>query len=98
MTEAMRLFSFHTAQRLRRYGRNVHAVGTIDEPGLGWGKTPAGGYSSGFADWDEQKWYEDRGWSFTNDPPSRPDHDWLKYLRIRNAVIGEQQKQASRDL
>ena len=98
MTEAMRLFNFHTAQRLRKFGRNVHAVGTIDEPGLGWGKTPAGGYATGFADWDEQPWYEQRGWSFTNDPPSRPDADWQKYMRVRNAVIGEQQAQAKRDL
>lgn len=98
MTEAMRLFSFHTAQRLRKFSKNIHAVGTIDEPGLGWGKTPAGGYATGFADWDEQPWYEQRGWKFTNDPPSRPDAEWQKYMEVRNAVIGEQQARARDDL
>jgi hypothetical protein len=42
MGATMRMFNRHTAQRLRRYRRNIVSVGTIDEPGLGRGKTPAG--------------------------------------------------------
>src|SRR5262249_57382583 len=42
MVEATRLLNFHTAQRLRRYARNIHAVGTLDEPGLTSPNTPAG--------------------------------------------------------
>ena len=71
MNDAMRLLSFHTSQRIRRFGTNVLSIGTLDEPGLGWGKTPAGGTASGYPDWDEQSWYESRGWQFTNDPASR---------------------------
>src|SRR5262249_28338347 len=55
MMEATRLLSLHTAQRLRRYQSNVLLVGTLDEPGLSWGKTPAGGMASGFPNWDEEK-------------------------------------------
>lgn len=98
MNEAMRLLSFHTAQRLRRFGPNIVSIGTLDEPGLGWGKTPAGGTASGFPDWDEQPWYEARGWQFTNDPASRPDADWLKYMAIRCEIMKECQRQARRDL
>ena len=98
MNEAMRLLSFHTAQRLRRFGNNVLSIGTLDEPGLGWGKTPAGGSASGFPDWDEQAWYEQRGWQFTNDPASRPADDWLKYMTIRCEIMKECQRQARRDL
>ena len=32
MNDAMRLLSFHTAQRLRRFGTNVVSIGTLDEP------------------------------------------------------------------
>lgn len=46
MEEATRLLSFHAAQRLRRYEHNVLLVGTLDEPGLSWGKTPVGGMAS----------------------------------------------------
>ncbi|MBW3540989.1 MAG: hypothetical protein KY476_12020 [Planctomycetes bacterium] len=98
MTEAMRLLSFHTAQRLRRYERNIVSVGTIDEPGLGWGKTPGGLTASGFPDWDETAWYESRGWKFTNDPASRPADDWLKYMTIRCGIIAQQQARARDDL
>jgi hypothetical protein len=98
MNDSMRLLSFHTAQRLRRFGSNVLSIGTLDEPGLGWGKTPAGGSASGFPDWDEQDWYEQRGWQFTNDPASRPADDWLKYLTIRCEMMKECQRQARRDL
>lgn len=98
MNDSMRLLSFHTAQRLRRFGSNVLSVGTLDEPGLGWGKTPAGGIASGFPDWDEQAWYEQRGWQFTNDPASRPADDWLKYMTIRCEIMKECQRQARRDI
>ena len=98
MNDSMRLLSFHTAQRLRRFGSNVLSVGTLDEPGLGWGKTPAGGSASGFPDWDEQDWYEQRGWQFTNDPASRLADDWLKYMTIRCEIMKECQRQARRDI
>jgi len=98
MSDTMRMFSLHTAQRLRRYSRNVAGLGTIDEPGLGPGKTPAGTWASGYANWDSAPWYERRGWTFTNDPASRPDADWLKYASIRGGIIGAQQLQARDDL
>ncbi len=97
-TEAMRLLNFHTAQRLRRYQRNIISVGTIDEPGLSWGKTPKGDTATGFPSWDERAWYEQRGWTFTNDPASRSDDDWMAYIAIRTSMILEQQAQAKRDL
>ena len=98
MNDAMRLLSFHTAQRLRRYSKNIVSVGTLDEPGLGWGKTPAGGTASGYPDWDETAWYERRGWKYTDDPASRPDDDWMKYMTIRCEIMKENQAQAKRDL
>lgn len=96
--EAMRLFSFHTAQRLRRYHRNILSVGTIDEPGLPHGKTPGGSLASGFPRWNERDWYESRGWKFTDDPGARPDDDWMKYLTIRCGILRESMDQARRDL
>jgi len=98
MTYMMRMFSLHVGQCLRRYDRNIVAIGTIDEPGLNYGQNPLGAWQSGFAPWDTRPWYEARGWAFTDDPASRPDDDWLRYLRIRTSVIGEQQAQARRDL
>ena len=98
MTESMRLFNFHAAQRLRRYGRNILSIGTIDEPGLAWGRTPSGGTASGFPNWNEQAWYEQRGWEFTGDPAARPADDWMKYLAIRTSILAEQTLQAKRDL
>lgn len=98
MNNAMRLLSFHTSQRLRRFTSNIVSVGTLDEPGLGWGKTPAGGTASGFPDWDEQAWYEQRGWQFTDNPASRDDADWLKYITIRCEIMKDCQRQARRDL
>ena len=98
MAESMRLFNFRAAQVLRRYAANIQAVGTLDEPGLAWGKTPAGGMASGFPNWDEKAWYEARGWTYTNDPGSRPDSDWMKYMAIRCAMIKEQNAQACQDL
>ncbi len=98
MREATRLLSFHTAQRLRRYGKNIVSVGTIDEPGLGWGRTPMGHTASGFPDWDEKRWYEEHDWKFTDDPAARDDADWMKYMTIRCAVIRENMEQAKRDL
>lgn len=98
MNNSMRLLSFHTSQRLRRFTSNIVSVGTLDEPGLGWGKTPAGGTASGFPDWDEQAWYEQRGWQFTDNPASRADADWLKYMTIRCEIMKDCQRQARRDL
>ena len=96
--EAMRLLSFGMGQRLRRFAPNILAVGTIDEPGLSWGKTPAGGYATGFPNWDEAAWYEARGWKFTDNPASRGDADWMKYMTVRSGIIGESQAQAKKDL
>lgn len=96
--QATRLLNFHTAQRLRRFGRNILSIGTIDEPGLSWGKTPTGGSASGFPNWDEQEWYEQRSWKYTNDPASRPEADWMKYLAIRCAILKESMAQAKQDL
>lgn len=97
MNDSMRLLSFHTSQRVRRFAPNIISVGTLDEPGLGWGKTPAGGTASGFPDWDEQAWYEQRGWQFTDNPASRTDDDWLKYMTIRCEIMKDCQRQARRD-
>lgn len=96
--EAMRLFNFHAAQRLRRYHRNILSVGAIDEPGLPHGKTPGGGLASGFPRWNERDWYEERGWKFTDNPGSRPDDDWMKYMTVRCGILGEIFDQAKRDL
>jgi hypothetical protein len=89
MQETMGLLNLHTAQRLRRYQRNLISIGTLDEPGLSWGRTPAGGSASGFPNWDEKRWYEDRGWKYTDDPASRPDADWMKYMDVRCDIIRE---------
>jgi hypothetical protein len=97
MGETMRMFNLHAAQRLRRYRRNLASVGTIDEPGLGPGKTPAGGWASGFANWDSGPWYEARGWKFTNDPAAGSDEDWRRYATIRGGIIGERQAEAHAD-
>lgn len=98
MTESMRLFNFRMAQVMRRYAANILSVGTLDEPGLSWGKTPAGGMASGFPNWDEKSWYEARGWNFTDDPGNRPDDDWMKYMAVRCSIIKEQNAQACKDL
>jgi hypothetical protein len=98
MNEAMRLLSFHTSQRLRRYAPNIVSVGCLDEPGLSWGKTPAGGMASGFPNRDEVEWYAARGWKYTDDPASRPADDWMKYMSIRCAIMKEQTARAAADL
>jgi len=98
MTENMRIFNFHVAQRLRRYAGNILLVGSLDEPGLPWGRTPAGGEATGFPGWNTKESYEARGWEFTDDPGSRPDEDWLKYMKIRCAMLGEQCAQAAKDI
>ncbi len=98
MTEAMRLFNFRTAQSLRRYALNIPALGTLDEPGLSWGKTPAGGMASGFPNWDEKAWYEARGWKYTQDIAAQSDADWMKYMTVRCAIMKEQNAQACKDL
>lgn len=98
MHPPMRLLSFSTAQRLRKYGPVVHAIGPIDEPGLAWGQTPAGGMASGFPTWAAKPWYEARGWEFTHDIASRSDADWMKYMTIRCAIIKENYDQARKDI
>ena len=98
MTEAMRLLSFHAGQRLRRYAPTIVSVGCIDEPGLSWGKTPAGGMASGFPNRDEVPWYASRGWKFTDDPAARPADDWMTYMRIRCGILKEQSNQAKKDV
>ena len=98
MVETMRLFNFHTAQRLRRYREAIASVGCLDEPGLAWGKTPAGGMASGFPNWDERAWYESRGWQYTSDIASRDDADWMRYMAIRCAILKENMDLAKRDL
>ncbi len=98
MMAMMRLFNFHIGQRLRRYGRNFLMVGTMDEPGLSWGKTPAGGMASGFPNWDEEPYYAAKGWTYTQDIGSQSDADFLKYMAIRCGIIGENNAQAKRDL
>ena len=98
MQELMRLFNLHTAQRLRRYERNILSVGTLDEPGLSWGRTPTGRMASGFPNWDEAAWYRQRGWTLTDDPASRSDADWMRYLNIRTAILKESNAQAKTDL
>lgn len=98
MIETMRLFNFHTAQRLRRYREGIVSVGCLDEPGLAWGKTPAGGMASGFPNWDERQWYESRGWQYTDDIASRDAADWMRYMTVRCAIMKENMDQAKRDL
>jgi len=96
--EACRLISFHTAQRLRRFHSSILYVGTIDEPGLPWGRSPNGNYVSGLPVWVDAPWYEARGWKFTEDPGSRPDADWMKYMEIRCAILKESMQWARQDL
>jgi hypothetical protein len=98
MNETMRMLSFHTAQRLRRFGPLVRGIGPIDEPGLAWGKTPAGGMASGFPNWDEQAWYETRGWKYTQDIANQSDADWMKYLTVRCNILAENYEQAKKDV
>ena len=98
MVEMMRMRSVHTGQRLRRYKENIISVGAIDEPGLSYGRTPAGMDQSGFPNWDEKEWYEERGWKFTNDPASGTDEEWLKYMKIRCGIIGQNMRWAREDL
>lgn len=98
MHDAMRLLNFHVAQHLRHVGPGVLSVGPIDEPGLAWGKTPAGGMASGFPLWLEKPWYEARGWKYTQDPARRPADDWMKYLRVRTDIIKENYDQARKDI
>uniref|UniRef100_B8HR30 Uncharacterized protein n=1 Tax=Cyanothece sp. (strain PCC 7425 / ATCC 29141) TaxID=395961 RepID=B8HR30_CYAP4 len=98
MGAAMRLLSFHTAQRLRRFGKNIISIGSLDEPGLSWGKTPTGRATTGFPNWDEQPWYTRRGWQFTNNPAAGSGADWQKYMVIRRDIIRERQAEAKKDL
>jgi hypothetical protein len=98
MVDATRLLNFHNAQYLRRFAPNIHCVGTLDEPGLSWGKTPAGGMASGFPNWDEKPWYESRGWKYTDDISAGSDADWIKYMTIRCGILKEVNNFAKNDL
>ncbi len=98
LVEAMRLLSYHTAQRLRRFGKNILSIGTLDEPGLSWGETPLGKEVSGIPNWDEHVWYESRGWSFTNDPGRRSEADWMKYMTVRTRILKEANAAARNDM
>jgi hypothetical protein len=96
--QMMRLANFSAGQSLRRFAPAIVAQGCMDEPGLSWGRTPGGGLSTGFPSWDEQPWYEARGWTYTNDPASRDDVDWMRYMTIRNRIILESFLHARNDL
>ncbi len=98
MQEAMRLLNFSVAQRLRRYAPLWLGVGPLDEPGLSWGKTPAGGMASGFPNWDEQPWYETRGWKYTQDIAGGSDADWMKYIAVRCGIMKESYQLAKDDI
>lgn len=98
MVEMMRMFNLHTAQRCRRYSDNILSIGSLDEPGLSWGDTPAGGMASGFPNWDEAGWYRERGWDYTDDPGSRPDADWMKYMTDRCGILGQNFAWAAEDI
>ena len=98
MMEAIRLMSFAEGQRLRKYGKAIYSVGPIDEPGLSWGATPAGGMASGFPNWDEQPWYEQHGWKYTQDIAAGSDAEWMKYLTARCAILKDTYVQASKDI
>ncbi len=98
MMEAIRLLSFAEGQRLRKYGKAIYSVGPIDEPGLSWGATPSGGMASGFPNWDEQPWYEQHGWKYTQDIAAGSDAEWMKYLTTRCGILKENYVQANKDI
>ena len=70
----------------------------MDEPGLSWGPTPAGGSASGFPNHDEQPWYEAKGWKYTQDIANCTDEEWMKYMRIRCSILGDNFWQARNDI
>jgi len=96
--EAMRMLNFSNAQQLERFAANLHAVGTLDEPGLSWGPTPAGGMASGFPAIDEKDWWEKRGWKWTLDIGNQSDADWMKYMTVRCDIMRESNALAKADL
>ncbi len=98
MLENMRLFNFHVAQRLRRQRDLWISIGAIDEPGLPWGKTPAGGSASGFADWNTAPWLEQHGFEFTNDPGALGDSQYMQYMNLRKLMLREPHQQATDDI
>jgi len=98
MTENMRLFNLHVAQRVRPYAENILYIGSLDEPGLPWGKTASGGSASGFPGWNTEEWYRERGWTFTDDPAGGSDADWLAYMDARCRMLGTQCEQARQDI
>ena len=98
MMDAMRLFNFSTAARLKSYDKLFFAIGSIDEPGLSWGKTPAGGMASGFPNPDERDWYEKHGIRYTQDIANVTDNEWIKYIEARNEILGYNFEQAEKDI
>ena len=98
MMDAMRLLNFSTAERLKRYDRLFWAIGSLDEPGLSWGETPAGGMASGFPNADERAWYEEHGITYTQNIANVSDARWMDYIRVRNNIMGYNFEQAVRDI
>ncbi len=98
MIENMRLFNFHVAQRLRRFDHLVHTIGSLDEPGLPWGRTAAGGSASGFTGWNVADWMAERGLEWTDDPGSLSDEDFRKYMQLRALMLREPHQQANQDI
>jgi hypothetical protein len=98
MQSLLSQMNLHLAQRLRRYGKAVMAVGTIDEPGLAWGKTPAGGMASGFPNPDEKPWYKAQGWIWTDTIATQSDNDWANYVNLRTDILRLTNQQAKDDI
>ncbi len=98
MTAALRQLNFSVAQRLRRYDKMILGVGTMDEPLLPLGKSPAGYVASGFPRWDEQAWYESHGWKYRQDVAEQSDAEWMKYAALRGDILREVYQQARNDI
>ncbi len=98
MIENMRLFNFHIAQRMRRFDHLLISIGSLDEPGLPWGRTPAGGSASGFTGWNVAQWMAQRGQTWTDDPGSLSDPDFRTYMQLRARMLREAFEHASADI
>ncbi len=105
MQSLLSQMNLHLAQRLRRYSKAVMAVGTLDEPGLAWGKTPAGGMASGFPNPDEKPWYQAHGFNWVDNLDNLPktladlpDNDWVHYVKLRTDILRLTNQQAKDDI